>query len=135
MAGKVAARHRGQMSKPRTKFAGRGNHSARPGSEGASTLINRNVHIRSRRTSLRLEPAMWDALEEICGREGVTEHELCTRIDGLDIASSLTASVRVFIVTYFRGAATETGHAGVGHGPLYKARVRPARTGFTRRAR
>ncbi|MCH6587852.1 MAG: ribbon-helix-helix domain-containing protein [Proteobacteria bacterium] len=100
------------MSKPRTKFAGRGNHSAGPGSDGASTLVNRNVHIRSRRTSLRLEPAMWDALDEICAREGVTEHELCTQIDGLDIASSLTASVRVFIVTYFRGAATEKGHAG-----------------------
>ena len=76
---------------------------------------------------------MWDALEEICGREGMTEHELCTRIDGLDIASSLTASVRVLIVTYFRGAATEKGHAGVGHGALYKARVRPARTRGERR--
>jgi len=122
------------MSKPRTKFTGRGNHSARPGCDGASTLVNRNVHIRSRRTSLRLEPAMWDALEEICGREGMTEHELCTRIDGLDIASSLTASVRVFIVTYFRGAATEKGHAGVGHGALYKARVRPAGIRDDRRA-
>ena len=76
---------------------------------------------------------MWDALDEICAREGVTEHELCTQIDGLDIASSLTASVRVFIVTYFRGAATEKGHAGVGHGALYKARVRPARTQGERR--
>ncbi len=77
---------------------------------------------------------MWDALEEICWREGMTEHELCTRIDGLDIASSLTASVRVFIVTYFRGAATEKGHAGVGHGALYKARVRPVGTRGDRRA-
>ncbi len=77
---------------------------------------------------------MWDALEEICGREGMTEHELCTRIDGLDIASSLTASVRVFIVTYFRGAATEKGHAGVGHGALYKARARPAGTRGDRQA-
>jgi predicted DNA-binding ribbon-helix-helix protein len=122
------------MSKPMTKSAGRGNHSARPGSDGASTLVNRNVYIRSRRTSLRLEPAMWDALEEICGREGVTDHELCTEIDGLDIASSLTASVRVYIVTYFRGAATEKGHACHGHGALYKVRVRPAGTRDDRRA-
>ncbi len=77
---------------------------------------------------------MWDALEEICGREGMTEHELCTRIDGLNIASSLTASVRVFIVTYFRGAATEKGHAGVGHGALYKGRARSAGTRGGRRA-
>ncbi len=77
---------------------------------------------------------MWDALDEICGRDGVTEHELCTRIDGLDIASSLTASVRVFIVTYFRDAATEQGHAERGHGALYKARVGPAGTRGDRRA-
>ncbi len=76
---------------------------------------------------------MWDALEEICAREGVTEHELCTQIDGLDIASSLTASVRVFIVTYFRGAATELGHACARHGALYKARARPAGTRGGRR--
>ncbi len=76
---------------------------------------------------------MWDALEEICGREGMTEHELCTRIDGLNVASSLTASVRVFIVTYFRGAATEKGHAGVGHGALYKARMGLAGTRGDRR--
>ncbi len=77
---------------------------------------------------------MWDALEEICGREGMTEHELCTRIDGLNVASSLTASVRVFIVTYFRGAATEKGHAGAGHSALYKARARPGGTRGDRRA-
>ncbi len=123
MAGTAGARHRGRMSKPRTKSAGRGDHSARSGRDGASTLVNRNVYIRSRRTSIRLDPAMWDALEEICGREGTTEHELCTWIDGLDIASTLTASVRVYIVTYFRCAATEKGHACLGHGPLYKGRA------------
>ena len=36
----------------------------RPGGARApSTLVNRNVTIGRRRTSLRLEPAMWDALE------------------------------------------------------------------------
>ena len=43
---------------------------------GASTLVNRNVTIGRRRTSLRLEPAMWDALEEICRREEMSQHEL-----------------------------------------------------------
>ncbi len=91
-----------------------------------TTLVNRNVRIGQRRTSLRLDPASWDALEEICQREGMTRHELCTRIDGLDIASSFTASVRVFILTYFRSAATGKGHADAGHGALLKPRSRPA---------
>ncbi len=86
---------------------------------GASTLVNRNVTIGRRRTSLRLEPAMWDALEEICRREEASQHELCAMIDERRRASSLTAAIRVFIVNYFRAAAIEAGHAHMGHGRLY----------------
>ncbi len=86
---------------------------------GPSTLVNRNVFIGERRTSLRLEPAMWDALAEICRREEITVHELCALIDERRRASSLTAAIRVFIVTYFRAAATEDGHASTGHGALF----------------
>jgi predicted DNA-binding ribbon-helix-helix protein len=91
---------------------------------GASTLVNRNVTIGRRRTSLRLEPAMWDALEEICRREEMSQHELCAMIDERRRTSSLTAAIRVFIVNYFRAAATEAGHASIGHGALYKSRAR-----------
>ncbi len=91
---------------------------------GASTLVNRNVTIGRRRTSLRLEPAMWDALEEICRREEMSKHELCAMIDGRRRSSSLTAAIRVFMVTYFRAAATEVGHASIGHGALYKSQSR-----------
>jgi predicted DNA-binding ribbon-helix-helix protein len=91
---------------------------------GASTLVNRNVTISGRRTSLRLEPAMWDALEEICRREEMSPHELCALIDERRRTSSLTAAIRVFIVNYYRVAATEVGHASVGHGALYKTQYR-----------
>ncbi len=70
---------------------------------------------------MRLEPAMWDALDEISQRENLTRHELCGNIDKFRHASGLTAAIRVFIVSYFRAAATEEGHANIGHGPLYKA--------------
>ncbi len=90
----------------------------------ASTLINRNVTIGRRRTSLRLEPAMWDALEEICRREEMSQHEICATIDERRRASSLTAAIRVFIVNYVRAAATEAGHASIGHGALYRPRAR-----------
>ncbi len=87
----------------------------------ASTLVNRNVFVGHRRTSLRLEPAMWDALEEICRREDVSLHELCSMINERRRASSLTAAIRVFLLNYFRAAATEEGHARLGHGALYRA--------------
>src|SRR3546814_17246707 len=53
---------------------------------------------------------MWDALREICGREGRSVHEICTESDGQRSQSGLTAGVRVYILRYFREAATEEGH-------------------------
>jgi predicted DNA-binding ribbon-helix-helix protein len=76
-----------------------------------STLVSRNVSLADRRTSIRLEPEMWDALHEICAREGRSLHDICTEIDRQRGAAALTASVRVFILNYFRAAATEEGHA------------------------
>ncbi len=116
----------------RTKDTGRGEDLAEAAGERASTLVNRNVFVGRRRTSLRLEPAMWDAVAEICRREEMTLHELCGLIDARRRASSLTAAIRVFILTYFRAAATEEGHASIGHGALYKAASRP---GAARRGR
>ena len=109
----------------RTKDTGRGEGLAEAAGERASTLVNRNVFVGRRRTSLRLEPAMWDAVAEICRREEMTLHELCGLIDARRRASSLTAAIRVFILTYFRAAATEEGHASIGHGALYKTASRP----------
>ena len=53
---------------------------------------------------------MWDALQEICSREGRSIHEICAEIDRQRHQSGLTAGVRVFILNYFREAATEEGH-------------------------
>ncbi|WP_282604235.1 ribbon-helix-helix domain-containing protein [Pelagibius sp. Alg239-R121] len=80
--------------------------------------MSRNILVAGRRTSLRLEPVMWDALSEVCRRESKNANELCTMIDARRNESSLTAAVRVFILAYFMAAATEEGHAIAGHGSL-----------------
>ncbi|MBN2752567.1 MAG: ribbon-helix-helix domain-containing protein [Rhodospirillaceae bacterium] len=81
-----------------------------------NTLSNRNVTVNSRRTSMRLEQEMWEALREICRREDMTVHELCSLIDDRRGLSSLTAATRVFILMYYRAAATDEGHTTAGHG-------------------
>jgi predicted DNA-binding ribbon-helix-helix protein len=82
-----------------------------------STLVSRNVTIGGHRTSCRLEPFMWDALYDICARERVTIHTLCTRIsERKDANTSLTAAIRVFALAYFRAASTEEGHMRAAHG-------------------
>ena len=89
-------------------------------------LLNRNIYLNGQRTSLRLEPAMWEALEEICRREQKTVSGLCAFIESQRGSSSRTAAVRVFILRYFRAAATESGHLAAGHGQFREAVIRPA---------
>ena len=64
---------------------------------------------------------MWDALAEICNRESRSLHDICTQIDRERTQSGLTAGVRVFILNYFRAAATEEGHTAASHGNSVKA--------------
>jgi predicted DNA-binding ribbon-helix-helix protein len=82
-----------------------------------STLVSRNICICGRRTSVRLEPDMWSALREIAEREGCRVHDVCTLVHLRKCpGSSLTAAIRVFIMLYYKVAATEEGHARAGHG-------------------
>ena len=82
-----------------------------------TTLMSRNITVRGRRTSVRLEPEMWNALFDIAKRENCTIHDICTLISmRKNPKTSLTAGIRVFLMLYFRAAATEEGHVRAGHG-------------------
>ena len=92
--------------------------------QGISPLVSRSVSIAGQSCQIRIEPSYWEALEEICRREGLDIDELCTDLkERLDMQSrrgesgvSLANAVRVFVVGYFRQAATEAGHSRAGHG-------------------
>jgi predicted DNA-binding ribbon-helix-helix protein len=85
---------------------------------GPSRLVNRNVTALRGRTSMRLEPELWVALEEICQREQTPIGEVVKRVEQLGIPGGRTSAVRVYVLRYFRDAATEAGHSGAGHGAL-----------------
>ena len=78
-------------------------------------MISRNVKIGDQRTSLRLEESVWEALDDICLREGITCHELCTRIEAVRHGSNRTAAVRAVIVMYYRLIAGSAGGGGLHH--------------------
>jgi len=67
-----------------------------------SRQVSRNVVVSGRRTSMRLESSLWDALEEIARREGGSVNELCGRIDSRRGEMSLTGAVRAALVSYYR---------------------------------
>ena len=73
------------------------------------SLISKNVTVKGRRTSIRLEQESWLALDDICRFEGVNLHDLCTMIEQQRQGASRTSAVRAFIVSYFRKAATDAG--------------------------
>jgi predicted DNA-binding ribbon-helix-helix protein len=81
-------------------------------------LISRNVTINGRRTSLRLQNVIWEAIAEVCAHEELTVHQLCLLINGRRGISSRTSAIRAFIVAYLRDASTDDGHLKAWHGKL-----------------
>ena len=72
----------------------------------AGLLVSKNVRIRGHRTSVRIEPEMWDALNEVAGVESCTIHDLCSAVEDLHHPdASFTGALRVFLMEYFRNAA------------------------------
>jgi predicted DNA-binding ribbon-helix-helix protein len=69
-----------------------------------SSLINHNVWGAGKRTSMRLEPEVWDALREICLREDISSEELVSRAVRSHPSGGRTSAVRVFILMYYRVA-------------------------------
>lgn len=82
-----------------------------------STLANRNVFIHGKRTSMRFHQETWDSLQEISRRENITVGTLCEKIKAhVTEDVGLTAMIRVYVMCYFRDAATEEGHKLKKHG-------------------
>lgn len=88
-----------------------------------SRLVNRNVVAETGRTSMRLEPELWDALLEICEREGQDMSSLVRNVEQAAPPGGRTSAVRVYVMNYFRAAATDAGHMAAGHGSLMRARM------------
>lgn len=82
----------------------------------ASRLVSYNVYSAAGRTTIRLEPEIWQAFREICERESLTAATVVQTLDEAREVGGRTSAIRIFVFNYFRSAATEVGHASVGHG-------------------
>lgn len=67
--------------------------------------LRRNVTIGGRRTSVSLEHHVWEGLLDVCRRESIGIDALCTEVDRRRVRSSMSSSLRVFLLLYFRGIA------------------------------
>ena len=64
-------------------------------------LICKNVVVNGHRTSMRLDQEAWKALFNICQKENITIHQLCSKINETKGNSGLSGAVRLFALTYF----------------------------------
>ncbi|HYG87197.1 MAG TPA: ribbon-helix-helix domain-containing protein [Azospirillum sp.] len=83
--------------------------------------ITRNLIVNERRTSLRLEPFFWRALEDIARREEVSLPQLVSAVERRLLATvgevgNLHSSLRVFSAEYYWRATSERGHEMAAHG-------------------
>lgn len=68
--------------------------------------ICKNVLVNERRTSMRLDKETCIALSDICLREKVSLSMLCSLIDNCRGEASLSSSVRLFVLIYYKKMLT-----------------------------
>lgn len=75
-----------------------------------------NIGISGRRTTVRLEDEMWDALNDVAEREGCSLNAVAGRIYNRKKSDdNFSSAIRVFLMLYYRDAATQAGHAEARH--------------------
>lgn len=62
----------------------------------------RNIFIGDRRTSVSLEILVWEALVDVCRREEISLDEICTEVENRRLSSSMSSSLRMFLLIYYR---------------------------------
>ena len=66
-----------------------------------NTMKKYSVSVSDKRTSITLEPMIWEILHEIADDQDCTVHELCTFIDSRKKeGANLSSAIRVFLLSY-----------------------------------
>lgn len=68
--------------------------------------LPRQVQVAGKSCKFALHAETWQALDEICAREGMSQGELLTELVERSGRASLKRALEVFVVAYFRQAAT-----------------------------
>jgi predicted DNA-binding ribbon-helix-helix protein len=72
------------------------------------SISPRTVIVAGRRTSFRLEESVWNALDDIAEHKGLTLKALVTEIANAQGLLNLSASIRVYVVEFYRGLTRQS---------------------------
>ncbi len=66
-------------------------------------LITKNIDVGYKRTSVRLEPELWEALKQIGKKENISQREIMNLVHTTKKENqTLTSAIRVFIMKYYK---------------------------------
>ena len=71
-------------------------HSTRP------TRLKRNIRFNGKRTTIVLEPYVWDSIDAILLQEDINLDEFCEAVNVVRLHSSLASAARMVVLAYFR---------------------------------
>jgi len=96
-----------RIADPSAYSAGDGGSPPSPRPPGG--LICRNVRLDGRRTSVKLEPEFWQALERLSAQTGCGLDELCRTARRRHPVGGLASAIRVFVLASAAETAAPTG--------------------------
>ena len=70
-------------------------------------LIARNVRVGQSRSSFKLEPELWDGVDEVCRRSNWTRDEFARRAVQRFQDRPVTSALRTFVFEFFRDQAAQ----------------------------
>lgn len=74
----------------------------------ASGARMRTIRLPGRRTTVRLEPVFWDALDAVAHREGISPNDVCVAVFDRIGGEGLTPALRMFLTAYAWSLSFET---------------------------
>ena len=78
-----------------------------------SPVVKRSIVIAGHRTSISLDDAFWQGLNEIANGREITLSTLVTAIDSERRHANLSSAIRIFVLDFYRDRLFQTvGHAG-----------------------
>ena len=74
----------------------------RPNPASTGRRLKRNVRVGGRRTTIGLEAYVWDSIDSMLNREGVSLDTFCADVDDTRLHSSMASSASLVVLAYFR---------------------------------
>ncbi|MBO7332277.1 MAG: ribbon-helix-helix domain-containing protein [Alphaproteobacteria bacterium] len=65
-------------------------------------MILKNVIVNGRRTSMRLEKEVWNALSESCLKDNISLNNLCSLVEKTKTDGGLSSAMRIYAFNYYR---------------------------------